>query len=124
MKSLQRIYALFSFFILNFQGGFAASCSTRRNHRVIFLGSRQFSPIIYSPARRAPSRLSRREVIAFAGQQSWDIGRFVRTLYFFNGPPNPLKVYSLYWDFFSPLLVTVISHLALCSCFVCSICRL
>ncbi|XP_052145106.1 protein HIGH CHLOROPHYLL FLUORESCENCE PHENOTYPE 173, chloroplastic [Oryza glaberrima] len=78
--------------LANPRGGFAASCSTRRNHRVIFLGSRQFSPIIYSPARRASSRLSRREVIAFAGQQSWDIGRFVRTLYFFNGPPNPLKI--------------------------------
>uniref|UniRef100_A0A0E0JXS9 NAD(P)-binding domain-containing protein n=1 Tax=Oryza punctata TaxID=4537 RepID=A0A0E0JXS9_ORYPU len=78
--------------LANPRGGFAASCSTTSNHRAIFLGSRQFSPIIYSPAHRASSRLSRREVIAFAGQQSWDIGRFVRTLYFFNGPPNPLKI--------------------------------
>ncbi|KAG2657289.1 hypothetical protein PVAP13_1KG179100 [Panicum virgatum] len=71
---------------------FAASCSTRTDQKVLFLGSRQFPRITYNPSSRASSRLSRREVIAFAGQQSWDIGRFVRTLYFFNGPPNPLKI--------------------------------
>ncbi|KAG8058556.1 hypothetical protein GUJ93_ZPchr0002g23353 [Zizania palustris] len=49
--------------LANTRGGFAASCLTRRNHRAIFLGSRQFSPIIYSPARRASSRLSRREIV-------------------------------------------------------------
>uniref|UniRef100_A0A804P2X2 NAD(P)-binding Rossmann-fold superfamily protein n=1 Tax=Zea mays TaxID=4577 RepID=A0A804P2X2_MAIZE len=72
------------------RGGLAASCSTTTaNQKVLFLGSKQFPRITYS---RASSRLSRREVIAFAGQQPWDIGRFVKTLYFFNGPPNLLKI--------------------------------
>ncbi|KAJ1278702.1 hypothetical protein BS78_04G098700 [Paspalum vaginatum] len=72
--------------------GFAASCSTGTDQKVLFLSSKQFPRLTYNPASRASSRLSRREVIAFAGQQSWDIGRFVKTLYFFNGPPNPLKI--------------------------------
>ncbi|CAN6230987.1 unnamed protein product [Urochloa humidicola] len=67
---------------------FIASCSTRTDQKVLFLGSNRFPRIPHNPS----SRLSRREVIAFAGQQSWDIGRFVKTLYFFNGPPNPLKI--------------------------------
>ncbi|CAL5022978.1 unnamed protein product [Urochloa decumbens] len=70
---------------------FTASCSTRTDQKVFFR-SKRFPQIPHSPSSRASSRLSRREVIAFAGQQSWDIGRFVRTLYFFNGPPNPLKI--------------------------------
>ncbi|XP_024316191.1 uncharacterized protein LOC100826457 isoform X2 [Brachypodium distachyon] len=74
------------------RGGFSASCPTRRNQEACFLGSREFPRVKYGPANRASSRLSRREVIAFAGQQSWDIGRFARTLFFFNGPPNPLKI--------------------------------
>lgn len=72
------------------RGSLAASCSTTTaNQKVLLLGSKQFPRITYS---RASSRLSRREVIAFAGQQPWDIGRFVKTLYFFNGPPNLLKI--------------------------------
>ncbi|CAM0946061.1 unnamed protein product [Alopecurus aequalis] len=46
--------------LANPRGEFAASCSTRTSQRAHFLGS--------------SSRLSRRQVIAFAGQQSWDIG--------------------------------------------------
>ncbi|KAK3152579.1 hypothetical protein QOZ80_2BG0160930 [Eleusine coracana subsp. coracana] len=64
-----------------------ASCSTRTNQKVPF-SPRQFSRVTY----RSASRLSQREIIAFAGQQSWDVGRFVKTLFFFNGPPNPLKI--------------------------------
>ncbi|CAN6272060.1 unnamed protein product [Urochloa humidicola] len=71
---------------------FTASYSTRTDQKVLFLGSKRFPRIPHSPSSCASSRLSRREVIAFAGQQSWDIGRFVKTLYFFNGPPNPLKI--------------------------------
>uniref|UniRef100_A0ACD5Z8C4 Uncharacterized protein n=1 Tax=Avena sativa TaxID=4498 RepID=A0ACD5Z8C4_AVESA len=70
----------------------AASCSTGTSQKPHFFGSRQFPRLIHSPANRASLRLSRREVIAFAGQQSWDIGRFAKTLFFFNGPPNPLKI--------------------------------
>ena len=29
------------------------------------------------------------------GSQGWDFGRFIKTLYFFNGPPSPLKVLIL-----------------------------
>ncbi|XP_066321509.1 protein HIGH CHLOROPHYLL FLUORESCENCE PHENOTYPE 173, chloroplastic-like [Miscanthus floridulus] len=74
------------------RGGLAASCSTRTDQKVLFLGSKQFPQITYSPVSRASPRLSRSEVIAFAGQQTWDLGRFFKTLYFFNGPPNPLKI--------------------------------
>jgi len=79
--------------LANSRGEFAAaSCSTRTSQKAHFFGSRQFPRIIHGPANRASLRLSRREVIAFAGQQSWDIGRFAKTLFFFNGPPNPLKI--------------------------------
>ncbi|KAJ0977375.1 hypothetical protein J5N97_012849 [Dioscorea zingiberensis] len=30
-------------------------------------------------------------IVAESGRQGWDFGRFFRTLYFFNGPPNPAK---------------------------------
>ncbi|KAM0915710.1 hypothetical protein ACQ4PT_010666 [Festuca glaucescens] len=78
--------------LANPRGEFAASCSTRTSQKAHFFGSRQFPRVIHSPANRASSSLSWREVIAFAGQQSWDIGRFAKTLFFFNGPPNPLKI--------------------------------
>lgn len=31
-------------------------------------------------------------IVAEAGKQGWDFGRFIKTLYFFNGPPSPAKV--------------------------------
>jgi len=34
----------------------------------------------------------RTNISAKAGRQSWDFGRFIKTLYFFNGPPSPTKV--------------------------------
>lgn len=37
------------------------------------------------------SRSSKRIVYALSGRQSWDFGRFLKTLYFFNGPPDPFK---------------------------------
>ncbi|GLT80131.1 hypothetical protein SLA2020_515860 [Shorea laevis] len=37
------------------------------------------------------SRRSRLHISAEAGKQSWDLGRFLKTLYFFNGPPSPAK---------------------------------
>ncbi|XP_021907610.1 uncharacterized protein LOC110821941 [Carica papaya] len=30
-------------------------------------------------------------ISAEAGRQTWDLGRFLKTLYFFNGPPSPAK---------------------------------
>ncbi|XP_020250767.1 uncharacterized protein LOC109828146 [Asparagus officinalis] len=38
------------------------------------------------------SKTHRWAVYAESGQKSWDFGRFFRTLYFFNGPPNPAKI--------------------------------
>lgn len=35
-------------------------------------------------------------VAAESKKQGWDFGRFVKTLYFFNGPPSPFKVRSYY----------------------------
>ncbi|XBI99367.1 hypothetical protein VPH35_019454 [Triticum aestivum] len=75
--------------LANPRGEFAAGCSTRTTQKAHFFGSRPSSQIIYSPTS---SHLSRRAVIALAGKQSWDIGRFAKTLFFFNGPPNPLKI--------------------------------
>lgn len=36
-------------------------------------------------------------ISAKAGRQSWDFGRFIKTLYFFNGPPSPAKVTFFYF---------------------------
>lgn len=48
---------------------------------------------------RASTRISsgtyRTVISAEAGRQSWDFGRFIKTLYFFNGPPSPAKVSNL-----------------------------
>ncbi|TVU33191.1 hypothetical protein EJB05_24979 [Eragrostis curvula] len=90
--------------LANPRGSLTASCSTITNQKVLFFGPKQFPRVTYSPASRASSRLSRREIIAFAGQQSWDVGRFVKTLFFFNGPPNPLKIVeSIINSFASPV---------------------
>ncbi|KAG6696206.1 hypothetical protein I3842_09G136700 [Carya illinoinensis] len=40
------------------------------------------------------SRTNNRPVSAEAGKQSWDFGRFLKTLYFFNGPPSPAKFFE------------------------------
>ncbi|KAJ7968761.1 NAD(P)-binding Rossmann-fold superfamily protein [Quillaja saponaria] len=40
------------------------------------------------------SRNYRGTISAEAGKQSWDLGRFVRTIYFFNGPPSPAKFFD------------------------------
>ncbi|KAJ8549444.1 hypothetical protein K7X08_033151 [Anisodus acutangulus] len=33
-------------------------------------------------------------IVAEAGKQGWDFGRFIETLYFFNGPPSPAKFFE------------------------------
>ncbi|KAK7247198.1 hypothetical protein RIF29_42075 [Crotalaria pallida] len=33
-------------------------------------------------------------ISAEAGRQGWDFGRFIKTLYFFNGPPSPAKFFD------------------------------
>lgn len=42
--------------------------------------------------RLSPRRAYRAFISAEAGKQNWDFGRFIKTLYFFNGPPSPAKV--------------------------------
>ncbi|XP_051128664.1 protein HIGH CHLOROPHYLL FLUORESCENCE PHENOTYPE 173, chloroplastic [Andrographis paniculata] len=40
------------------------------------------------------SRISRSFIFSQSGKQSWDIGRFLKTLYFYNGPPSPAKFFE------------------------------
>ncbi|MED6196389.1 hypothetical protein PIB30_046924 [Stylosanthes scabra] len=44
--------------------------------------------------RRLSSRSYRATISAEAGRQGWDFGRFIKTLYFFNGPPSPAKFFD------------------------------
>ncbi|GER31802.1 NAD(P)-binding Rossmann-fold superfamily protein [Striga asiatica] len=57
-----------------------------------FLGHK-YQPLVYRHNLPFDSlRTTRRAIIlAEAGKQSWDVGRFLKTLYFFNGPPSPVK---------------------------------
>lgn len=68
-----------------------------------FLGTkdRLVQPLVYR--RSLPcsgSRTYKGNIYADAGRQSWDLGRFLKTFYFFNGPPSPAKVRFLYFLFF------------------------
>lgn len=50
------------------------------------------------PVRRqflqnSPSKFSQK-IVADANRKQWDIGRFFQTLYFFNGPPSPAKLFQ------------------------------
>ncbi|XP_059436014.1 protein HIGH CHLOROPHYLL FLUORESCENCE PHENOTYPE 173, chloroplastic-like [Corylus avellana] len=40
------------------------------------------------------SRTKSRSISAEAAKQSWDFGRFLKTIYFFNGPPSPAKFFE------------------------------
>ncbi|CAL5345193.1 unnamed protein product [Camellia sinensis] len=55
----------------------------------------RLEPIVYQQSSSCyPLRTYKRPIFAEAGKQGWDFGRFVRTLYFFNGPPSPAKKLS------------------------------
>ncbi|OIW19250.1 hypothetical protein TanjilG_20375 [Lupinus angustifolius] len=43
---------------------------------------------------RLSSGTFRATISAEAGRQGWDFGRFIKTLYFFNGPPSPAKFFD------------------------------
>lgn len=65
------------------------------------LNGRSFSHCSLSksqPTRHFSSR-SRTYKGPLSEIQGWDLGRFVKTLYFFNGPPSPAKVelMSMIW---------------------------
>ncbi|KAJ1426157.1 hypothetical protein SESBI_10554 [Sesbania bispinosa] len=52
--------------------------------------------LIYEPTstRLSSGTYSRVTISAEAGRQGWDFGRFIKTLYFFNGPPSPAKFFD------------------------------
>lgn len=60
---------------------------------------RNFQPFFYQKkVSFQPSRAYRGRILAEAEKKGWDVGRFLKTLYFFNGPPSPAKVH-LAWSF-------------------------
>ncbi|XP_072999743.1 protein HIGH CHLOROPHYLL FLUORESCENCE PHENOTYPE 173, chloroplastic isoform X2 [Typha latifolia] len=65
--------------------------SSKSNHKLLSLGSKQFTELTYRLDKIVYSKSGKAVVFAESGRQSWDFGRFFRTLYFFNGPPNPIK---------------------------------
>ncbi|KAI8001846.1 Uncharacterized protein LOK49_LG09G00955 [Camellia lanceoleosa] len=55
----------------------------------------RLNPLVYQQSSsRYPLRTYKGPIFAEAGKQGWDFGRFVRTLYFFNGPPSPTKFFE------------------------------
>lgn len=48
-----------------------------------------------------PQRLHKGQIYAATGNPSWDFGRFVRTLFFFDAVPSPMKVCLFYQKNFS-----------------------
>ncbi|KAG5562019.1 hypothetical protein RHGRI_004905 [Rhododendron griersonianum] len=63
------------------------------NHSKPFLQHNdRFQHLVYQQySSFQPVRTYKRTITAQAGNQGWDLGRFFRTLYFFNGPPSPAK---------------------------------
>ncbi|KAL6888970.1 hypothetical protein ACP4OV_009996 [Aristida adscensionis] len=79
--------------LANQRGALRSGRLARINQKMLFPGSKQFPQITHSPASHSSSsRSSPRVIIASASRKSWDLGRFLRTFYFFNGPTNPLKI--------------------------------
>lgn len=55
----------------------------------------RLNPLVYQQSSSCyPLRTYKGPIFAEAGKQGWDFGRFVRTLYFFNGPPSPTKFFE------------------------------
>ncbi|KAK6124251.1 hypothetical protein DH2020_042003 [Rehmannia glutinosa] len=56
---------------------------------------RKFQPFVYQKKLSFHSLSTRRGLIlSEIGRQGWDVGRFLKTLYFFNGPPSPAKFFE------------------------------
>ncbi|KAK6932720.1 NADH:ubiquinone oxidoreductase intermediate-associated protein 30 [Dillenia turbinata] len=72
-------------------------------HSKPFLGlNDRFHPIIYTEnSSHLSLRRYRGPILAQARFQPWDFERFVKTLYFFNGPPNPAKLFEFLIERFS-----------------------
>ncbi|KAL2244755.1 UNVERIFIED_CONTAM: hypothetical protein Sindi_2743700 [Sesamum indicum] len=55
----------------------------------------KFQPLVYQKKLSFHSlRTHRGLILSEAGRQGWDVGRFLKTLYFFNGPPSPAKFFQ------------------------------
>ncbi|XP_078429247.1 NAD(P)-binding Rossmann-fold superfamily protein [Wolffia australiana] len=65
------------------------------------LGSR--ARLFLPSSRSFPVTLRRSQgyICAESGRQNWDLGRFIKTLYFFNGPPSPIKIIESIMSTFS-----------------------
>ncbi|MQL75428.1 hypothetical protein Taro_007831 [Colocasia esculenta] len=61
------------------------------SQRFLQLTERANSSSFQSGISLVNSRAVKRCIRAESGKQTWDLGRFLRTLYFFNGPPSPAK---------------------------------
>ncbi|CAK7350378.1 unnamed protein product [Dovyalis caffra] len=87
--------------ILNLQGSSSPVCNKLSETSV---HSRLLSSPLPKPFLQLNDRLLYRKksarktyrgaILAEAGKQGWDFGRFVKTLYFFNGPPSPAKFFE------------------------------
>ncbi|KAF5188629.1 NADH:ubiquinone oxidoreductase [Thalictrum thalictroides] len=58
--------------------------------------STQYIQQITFTSLRKPTylRAKRSFIVAESGKQGWDLGRFLKTLYYFNGPPSPAKFFA------------------------------
>ncbi|XP_010999786.1 PREDICTED: uncharacterized protein LOC105107529 isoform X2 [Populus euphratica] len=84
--------------ILNLQGSSSLVCNKFSKNSVHpwLLSSPPPKPFFQLDDRlqfrqKSAHRTYRGPILAEAGKQGWDLGRFLKTLYFFNGPPSPTK---------------------------------
>ncbi|KAL8032403.1 hypothetical protein ABFX02_13G093800 [Erythranthe guttata] len=54
----------------------------------------KFKPFGYERNLSYHNRTKRGSIRVEAEKQGWDVGRFLKTLYFFNGPPSPAKLFE------------------------------
>ncbi|XP_021597294.1 protein HIGH CHLOROPHYLL FLUORESCENCE PHENOTYPE 173, chloroplastic isoform X2 [Manihot esculenta] len=92
-----------SSFILNLQGSSSSIVGKLSRHSPCLLSSPLSKPFLQINDRLQYQKKStfftwktyRGPVVAETGRQGWDFGRFIKTLYFFNGPPSPAKFFEL-----------------------------
>ncbi|XP_010999785.1 PREDICTED: uncharacterized protein LOC105107529 isoform X1 [Populus euphratica] len=87
--------------ILNLQGSSSLVCNKFSKNSVHpwLLSSPPPKPFFQLDDRlqfrqKSAHRTYRGPILAEAGKQGWDLGRFLKTLYFFNGPPSPTKFFE------------------------------
>lgn len=87
--------------ILNLQGSSSLVCNKFSKNSVHpwLLSSPPPKPFFQLDDRlqcgqKSAHRTYRGPILAEAGKQGWDLGRFLKTLYFFNGPPSPSKFFE------------------------------